>query len=480
MSTINVPYTGFSFLPHQEVGVRWMIDREMSGDGICRGGILADDMGLGKTWQTIGLLTNCLVAKTLLVAPPVLISQWQEALDKSGVVTALFWDRKWKGADDASVYLVTYDKVWRNMKLMTERVWDRVVLDEGHFIRNAKTKRAQSLLQVRGDRKWVLSGTPVQNGLSDFRTLLDWLGYEVPRIGAMAACQELAKTVLLRRPITLLADVMPAPPTHEKETLVYGGGAEFNTFNVLVGRLQDAMSANYPSACILELYLRVQMFISHPQIYRDAMNRKYGGSYFSGPWQGTATKLAAFNTLLDADSVSPTLVFCNFKLEMDYVADAATAHGYKVYFIRGGMGGAERKHGISESIRLAQTGVPVLMICQIVAGNCGLNLQHLTRVIFYTQHWNPSVMDQAMTRSYRYGQKSEVTVHHLILGSPELRNIDRCMLEKHAEKRSLTFILCPSLKFAFHPEFAVPGAGGGGLLMPLSFEEEEEPEDPVE
>ena len=187
MSAINVPYTGFSFLPHQEVGVRWMIDREMSGDGICRGGILADDMGLGKTWQTIGLLTNCLVGKTLLVAPPVLISQWQEALDKSGVITALFWDKKWKGAEDAAVYLVTYDKVWRNMKLMTERVWDRVVHDEGHFIRNAKTKRAQSLLQVRGDRKWVLSGTPVQNGLSDFRTLLDWLGYEVPRIGAMAA-----------------------------------------------------------------------------------------------------------------------------------------------------------------------------------------------------------------------------------------------------------------------------------------------------
>jgi superfamily II DNA/RNA helicase len=240
------------------------------------------------------------------------------------------------------------------------------------------------------------------------------------------------------------------------------------------------MSANYPSACILELYLRVQMFISHPQIYREAMNRKYGGTYFSGQWQGTATKLAAFNALLDADSVAPTLVFCNFKLEMEYVADAATAHGYKVFFIRGGMGGAERKHGISESIRLAKAGEPVLMICQIVAGNCGLNLQHLTRVIFYTQHWNPSVMDQAMTRSYRYGQKSEVTVHHLILGSPELRNIDRCMLEKHSEKRSLTFTLCPSLKFAFHPEFAVPGAAGGRLLMPLEFEEEGMAEDPTE
>ena len=59
MSSINVPYDGFAFLPHQEVGVRWMIEREMSGDGICRGGILADDMGLGKTLTIISLvLTN--------------------------------------------------------------------------------------------------------------------------------------------------------------------------------------------------------------------------------------------------------------------------------------------------------------------------------------------------------------------------------------------------------------------------------------
>lgn len=455
-----------------------MIEREMSGDGVCRGGILADDMGLGKTWQTIGLLQNCVVPKTLIVAPPVLVAQWQDALKRSGVTTALFWGKKWKGPADAAVHLTTYDKVWRNTKLFSDVVWDRVVLDEGHFIRNPKTRRAKSLMDVRSERKWVLSGTPVQNGLADFKTLLTWLGYTVPRREAMAACQELAKTILLRRSITLLADVMPAPPTHVRESLAYAGGPEGLVFGALVGRLQDAMVSNFPSACILELYLRVQMFISHPQIYYDAMDRKYGGTYFKKPWAGTATKLAAFNELLDADSVKPTLVFCNFRMEMDFVAAAAEAHGYSVSFIRGGMGSAERRDGIAESIRLCGEGKPVLMICQIVAGNCGLNLQHLTRVIFYTQHWNPAVMDQAMTRSYRYGQKSEVTVHHLILGSPELRNIDRCMLVKHLEKRSTILALNPSLEFAFHADFDV--ARGDSVLMPMGYEEEvEEDGDPV-
>jgi SNF2 family DNA or RNA helicase len=209
------------------------------------------------------------------------------------------------------------------------------------------------------------------------------------------------------------------------------------------------------------------MFISHPQIYLDSMDRKYGGTLFKTPWEGTTTKLSAFNDLLKADHARPTLVFCNFKQEMDYVAGVAKALGYNVYFIRGGMGAAARKRSISESAKLCVEGRPVLMICQIVAGNCGLNLQHLTRVIFYTQHWNPSVMDQAMARSYRYGQQKEVAIQHLVIGSQELYNIDRCMLAKHLVKRGLVSTLNPALEFAFCPKFAVPR--DEEILEPIDF-----------
>ena len=121
--------------------------------------------------------------------------------------------------------------------------------------------------------------------------------------------------------------------------------------------------------------------------------------------------------------------------------------------MRGGMSQGVRNDGIASSIKLAKDGQATMIICQITAGNCGLNLQHLTRVIFYTQHWNPAVIDQALTRSYRYGQKSEVTIHHLLLGSKETLNIDRCMLAKHADKRSTAMALMPELEFAFHPDF---------------------------
>lgn len=424
-----------------------MLKRENDGDGICKGGILADDMGLGKTWQTIGLLLNAPVPKTLLVAPPVLIGQWLDALKASSIACSELVSRKWKGSHDSSVFIITYDKVVRNLDLLRDVTWDRIVLDEGHFIRNARTQRALSINTLNGVRKWVLSGTPVQNGISDFKALAKWLGYEDVSNGA-----NLAKTIIKRRQITLLADVMPPPPDHMRVSLDYCDGEEKNLFQALVGRLNNAIDNNYPSTCILELYLRLQMFISHPQIYIDAMKRKFK-DYNRPDWAYSTSKLDAFKKLLAGDNKSATLVFCHFKIEMEFVAAAAVAAGYTVHFIRGGMSAAGRKFSIDDSMKLAASGKPVMVVCQIIAANCGLNLQHLTRVIFYTQHWNPAVIDQALTRSYRYGQKSEVSVFHLLVNSDEVLNIDRCMLEKHHDKRLSAMSLLPELEFPFHPDF---------------------------
>jgi hypothetical protein len=142
-------------------------------------------------------------------------------------------------------------------------------------------------------------------------------------------------------------------------------------------------------------------------------------------------------------------------MEMDFCAAAARKLGYRVFFVRGGHTEAARTAQIEESRAAVADGEHVLLICQIVAANCGLNLQHLTRVVFYTQHWNPAVIDQALTRAYRYGQTSEVKVHHLIIGSDELLNIDHKMLQKHATKRAAAKDLLSSLEFAYHPDFVV-------------------------
>jgi SNF2 family DNA or RNA helicase len=445
---LKKPYSSFKWLPHQIEGVRWMVRRELpSSAEDCCGGILADDMGLGKTWQTIGLLLNAVVGRTLLVTPPVLTAQWVSALTKASVPVAHLRKGAWTNAD-ASVYLVTYDKVWRNTGYLNREVWDRVILDEGHYIRNgAKTKRFLGISAIPSQRKWILSGTPVQNGSKDFRNLAAWLGCPAGDLS------ELAKRIMLRRSITLLSDVMPAAPTHVRHDVTIRCDGEHTMFQALVGRLEQALENNFPAGCILELYLRLQMFISYPQIYIDAMKRKYGDSYMSKTWTKGTSKMDAFTGLLAADAVTPTLVFCHFKSEMDKVQEVASSAGYNTYFVRGGDTESTRRYNIAQSIEAAAAGKPVLMICQINAGNCGLNLQHLTRVIFYTQHWNPAVMDQALARSYRYGQTKDVTVHHLVYGTKELLNIDKRMLAKHAEKRGAAIKIMKELEFAYHADF---------------------------
>ena len=445
MLALKTPFAGFEYLPHQKIGVEWMMKRETPGAEFCRGGLLADDMGLGKTWQTVGLLVSHHVPKTLLLAPPVLIAQWIAAFKAAGLESATLDKGRWSN-DAASVFITTYDRVRRNVRLLAAEVWDRIVLDEGQYIRN-KSQRLIAVSRLRGVNKWILSGTPVQNSKRDFANLATWLGCDT---GAHAL-RDLAQGVILRRGIGLLKSVMPPAPTHIKHDIAFRSAAENARFNMLVGKLDDAIEQKFKPNVILELYLRIQMFTAHPQIYVEAMRRKYGGLYERNDWTSTASKMNRFETIIKGDA-APTLVFCHFKLEMDMVASVGRKHGYSVHFVRGGLTDRVRAAAIEES---AAAGPKTLLVCQITAANCGLNLQHLTRVIFYTQHWNPAVMDQAMTRSYRYGQQYAVEIHHLVLSSPELLNIDRKMLEKHAAKRDEATGLLASLAFAYCPQFVL-------------------------
>jgi SNF2 family DNA or RNA helicase len=451
---IAVPYAGFNYLEHQKDGIQWMVERELEGALWCRGGILGDDMGLGKTWQCVGLLVNAPKARSLIVAPPVLIGQWFVALTQSGIAVRKLVGAKWIGSLDASVTLCSYGGVKSRASELMAQKWDRVILDEGQYIRNGpKTKRFKSCAALTADCRWILSGTPVQNKASDFKNLALWLQCDKSLL-KKRALPELASNIIKRRSITLLADTLPGVPTHVAHKLNFAGGEEERKFKVLVGAVEDAMEKQIGGMLILEKYLRLQLFISHPQIYVEAMQRKFHLDYTGTDWTHTATKLAKFNELI-ADVSEPTLVFCHFKQEMDILGSEAISLGYNVRFVRGGLSDKRRTEEILSTQVSAAAGKPTILFCQIVAGNCGLNLQHLTRVIFYTQHWNPTVIDQALARSYRYGQTKPVTVHHIILDSCELLNIDRAMLDKHANKRLTAMWVLPCLKFAYHPDIKI-------------------------
>lgn len=508
-TTIIPPREGIEYLPHQVLGVRWMLDREAVTAPICRGGILADDMGLGKTFQTIGLLKNSPLKglRTLIVCPPALVAGWTEELRACGFVVATFMGSAvWSVAPadvtgtavDSTVWLTTYPKVCMYYRAesapFSAPYFDRVILDEGHVIRNGRdTVRGKSCSAIADmpnakhggvTLRWILSATPVQNGPHDWKNLCQWLRprgikeVDIPRLGDV---------IMLRRTMAELRDdvaALPAAPAWVAHHLTVpssegAAGAEGRLFNALCNQLQSALENKHVKSFIkLELYLRIQQFLVHPQLYIDAMRAKFGSGYSRPDWKGSATKWEAFHAemLRAVADRAPVIVFCNFRAEMDRVCAAAAAAGAGVWCVRGGMGAGAVGAAVADARAAAEAGEAVVFVVQIVAGGAGLNLQFCTRVLFLSQHWNPAVVHQAVGRAVRIGQRAVVEVHVFRIVDDVLDNLDRRMVELHLGKIAVARAVCETLYEGFEP-LRETAADLVAVAEPEAVEEEGEDED---
>lgn len=469
-----VPRVGISYLGHQVDGIRWMMEREAADAEHCCGGILGDDMGLGKTFQTIGLLKNSPLTglATLIICPPALLAGWTEELQACGFVARhLMGTATWSpvppsSAGKPSVWLTTYPRVTLYHAFLRggperdgQRPWGRVVLDEGHVIRNGKdTSRWIHCMGVAANAttRWILSATPVQNSYSDWRNLCAWL-----RVTCEASdLPEVGPQIMLRRTMAELRDTMTAlPPTprfHCEELTIPVAEPtlrEGKLFRSLCDQLDSVMDSRAVSALMkLELYMRIQQFLVHPQIYIAGMRKKFRGAYPRPDWTGTATKWSACLRELQVGvrQEKSQIVFCNFRAEMDMVADATTAMGATVFCIRGGMGSEAVGEAVTGARNAAATG-PVVVVVQIVSGGAGLNLQFCTRILFLSQHWNPAVVHQAVGRAVRIGQRSVVDIFMYRIVDSVLENLDRRMVEVHLAKIAGARTICETLYEGFAP-----------------------------
>jgi len=357
-----------------------------------------------------------------------------------------------------TVWLTSYPKacMYRRFIGLAEPAFQRIVLDEGHVIRNGRgTARWMTCMAIaeRAVCRWILSATPVQNGPADWRNLCLWL--RVPDI------PELASTIMLRRTMEELRSVegplkeaLPPPPRFIEHNLSIPDGtsatpsadAEGKLFRVLCDQADNAMEKSMSALIKLELWMRIQQFIIHPQIYIEAMRAKLGGAYPRPDWSGTCTKWTECMKELAAgvEAHEGTIVFCNFKREMDMVEAAAASMGAAVFAIRGGMSCEEVGKAVVEA-RAASERKAVVVVVQIVSGGAGLNLQFCQRILFLSQHWNPAVVHQAVGRAVRIGQRAVVQIHLFRIVDNVLDNIDRCMVDAHLRKIADAQEICESL-----------------------------------
>ena len=199
---------------------------------------------------------------------------------------------------------------------------------------------------------------------------------------------------------------------------------------------------------MLELFLRMNQAMAHPHVYHESMKKKRGVEMVSKDWSMQESgKTFMLRGLINRDGIKPMIVFCTFSEEIRIVRRVLKEQGYEhTYILDGSVDFAGRQRSIDEGRHLVESGKQnVAYIVQWVAGGAGLNLQFCSSVVLYTQHWNPAVIQQAIGRAHRIGQKEQVHVYSLVFGFEDELNMDKRMRAKQQDKMSAAQEILPTL-----------------------------------
>jgi SNF2 family DNA or RNA helicase len=410
--------------PYQESGVDWLVGRE--NGKLPRGGFLCDEMGLGKTIQLIETMERNPLKKTLVVVPKSIVTQWSQELDRRGVSVHIYDGPDRKLSDARPVMLAPYSVVAD----LTGTSWDRIILDEGHEIRNPKSKVFRTLCDIKADVRWVVSGTPVFNSMRDFVTLCQFVGISA---GTVSREYDRIRTeyVLRRTKADVAALNVPMIfsnveiDMHLEEQQLYQqaflAGQDF---------IREAgVDAN--SMEILECLLRVRQVMVWPQLYLDGMATKH--AHDPEAYMGRSRKHEVLIESIAEHPDEKTLVFTQFTGETDRIQELLVERGVPVFRLDGNVDTSERVERIQSFKAAAPNAV---FLIQIRAGGVGLNLQEASRVYITAPAWNPATELQAIGRSHRTGQTKPVFVKKLIYKdiSDELPSIEQSMVNLQLSK----------------------------------------------
>ncbi|GAA2528831.1 MULTISPECIES: DEAD/DEAH box helicase [Streptomyces] len=414
---------------YQRRGLNWLARMTSLGLGCC----LADDMGLGKTITLIALHLHrqtdpASAGPTLVVCPTSLMGNWQREIERFAPGTPV---RRFHGArralDDLAggeFVLTTYGTMRLDAPRLAEVAWGMVVTDEAQHVKNPYSSTARQLRSIGARARVALTGTPVENNLSELWAILDWttpglLG----RLGTFrrryadaveggqdpAAADRLARLV---RPFLLCrrkADpgIAPElPPKTETDHAVSLTQEQAGLYEAVVREALAEISGADSMArrgLIVKLMTGLKQICNHPAQFLKEERPVVAGR--SG-------KLELLDELLDTvlTEQAGVLVFTQYVQMARLLERHLAARGVPAQFLHGGTPVAERE----AMVRRFQDGeVPVFLLSLKAAGT-GLNLTRAEHVVHYDRWWNPAVEAQATDRAYRIGQTRPVQVHRIV------------------------------------------------------------------
>ncbi|WP_327111755.1 DEAD/DEAH box helicase [Streptomyces sp. NBC_01341] len=414
---------------YQLRGLNWLVTMSSLGLGCC----LADDMGLGKTITLIALHlhrqeTGSTAGPTLVVCPTSLMGNWQREIERfaPGTPVRRFHgpSRSLDGVAVGEFVLTTYGTMRLDAARLAQASWGMVVADEAQHVKNPRSATARQLRTIKGGARVALTGTPVENNLSELWAILDWttpgllgkLGTFRDRYASAvesgndpAAAEKLATLVrpfLLRRRKSDPGIAPELPPKTETDRAVSLTPEQAGLYEAVVRETLAEISGADGFArrgLIVKLLTALKQICNHPAQYLKEERPRI---------VDRSGKVELLDELLDTilSEGASVLVFTQYVRMARLLEQHLAARGVPTQFLHGGTPVAEREAMVNRF----QAGAAPVFLLSLKAAGTGLNLTRAGHVVHFDRWWNPAVEAQATDRAYRIGQTQPVQVHRLI------------------------------------------------------------------
>ena len=447
--------------PYQERGLGWLTFLHRFDQGAC----LADDMGLGKTIQLLAFLQHLKAAEdlkrpVLLVAPTSVLTNWKR--EAAGFTPELEVREHYgprrpsspaalaKALEGVDLLLTSYGLLQRDSELLESVEWQGVVIDEAQAIKNPAAKQSQAARDLARPGKQsrfriALTGTPVENRVSELWALMDFLNprvlgdegffrqrYRLPieRYGDMSSLRDLRARVgpfILRRLKTDRSIISDLPEKVELREWVGLTPEQAKLYRKTVDDSLEAIARaplGQRHGQVLALLTRLKQICNHP-----ALALKEGA--VESDFASRSAKVQRLEEILEEviDAGDRALLFTQFA-EWGHLLQVHLQRRWRqeVPFLHGGSSKNERQ-AMVDRFQEDPRG-PQLFLLSLKAGGVGLNLTRASHVFHLDRWWNPAVENQATDRAYRIGQSNRVMVHKFISSGTVEERIDRMIEEK--------------------------------------------------
>ncbi len=421
---------------YQKTGFKWL--KEL--DSYKFGGILADDMGLGKTIQMLSIIIDYSEntdkkekRASLVVSPSSLALNWQNEAKKFAdklqtlVISGTLQERKEKikNIDKYDLVITSYDLLKRDIDIYKEKdyTFRYVIADEAQYLKNSNTQNAKSIKEIKADTRYALTGTPIENSLSEMWSIFDYIMpgylfsykkfktlYETPIVKdnnekAMEKLKMLIEPFVLRRTkkevltelpektITVLNNEMKEE--QEKIYLAYLAQAKEEVATTI-----NAKGFEKSQIQILAALTRLRQICCHPSLFID------------GYADGSSKLEQCMEIITDGiEAGHKILLFSGYTSMFEIIEKELKQHNINYFKLTGSTKVDERIKLVDEFN--TNKDISIFLI-SLKAGGTGLNLTGADMVIHYDPWWNASAENQATDRAYRIGQKNNVQVYKLI------------------------------------------------------------------